>query len=195
MIGLQLTVIVGLATLTLGFGGGLSLGRMQGDQKISKLQSAYTIEKANAAVQSQRAERAARDEEQRQVTKFAELANAAHKQANDARTDAQRADHAASELRRAYLIVASTISKGGSSTNSPATSGSPTTSGTGLVLSNLFSRGDQILRQCAAALDQSRVAGQTCERSYDSLMSNCNVSQNYNAPTSSVPLYLTKSGG
>lgn len=168
MIGLQLNLIIGMAALALGFGGGLGLGRMQGDQKVNRLQIAYTLEKAALANKAQQIEQKFRKIEQSRVSELAEATDAAYTQAKDARADAQRAEHVASELRRAYIIVAESLSTKSSTNTSPASSSSATT-GSGLVFTHLLSRGDQVLRQCAAALDQAYIAGHTCERAYDSL--------------------------
>jgi len=168
VIGLQLNLVIGMTVLALGFGGGLWLGRMQGDQKLNKLQIAYTLEKVALANEAQRIEQKFRNIEQSRVSELAEATDAAYTQAKNARADAQRAEHLASELRRAYIIVAESLSSKSPTNTSPASSSSATT-GSELVLTHLFSRGDQILRQCAAALDQAYIAGHTCERAYDSL--------------------------
>ena len=168
MIGLQLNLVIGMVTLALGFIGGLGLGRMQGDQKIAKLQIAYTLEKANLASLARQSERLAREEEQRRIAKLAEAADVAHKQASKARTDAQRADYAAVELRRAYLAAAGALTRKRPADPAAAGASAPA-AGPGLVFAELFGRGDATLRECASALDQSRIAGLACERAYDAL--------------------------
>ena len=80
--------------------------------------------------------------------------------------DRDMADRAAVELRNAYTTVATALT--GRVGEAPTTApGSTASVGAELVLTDLLSGGDALLREAAAALDQSRIAGLACERSYD----------------------------
>lgn len=169
MIGGQLTLIVGAAAMAMGLAGGLGIGRLHATQQVNKIVAAHALEQAQAARTAQQAEQAARAEEQRRVRALTEASDVAHDQAAQARADAVRAERAAVQLRRAYLIVAAALTDGRAAADPTVAGASAPAAGPGLVLSDLLGRGDRLLRQCAAALDQSRIAGLACERAYDAL--------------------------
>jgi hypothetical protein len=164
----KITLIVGAAAMAMGLAGGLGIGRMHGERAVNRLHAAHALERAQAARTALQAEQAARAEERRRVHTVTEIADAAHLQAAAARADAVRADRAARELRHAYLAVAVAIASGGTANTTTAGGGAPAT-GPGLVLADVLGWADSPLRDLAAALDQSRIAGQACERAYDGL--------------------------
>ena len=168
MIWLNPTLIVGVAAMALGLFGGLGLARMDGQRKLASLQLQYAVERAQAERQAKQAIDRARAVEQWRVAEVMEVSDAAHAQAAAARTDAERARAAAVELRRAYLAAAGALTRKRPADPAAAGASAPA-AGPGLVLTELFGRGDATLRECASALDQSRTAGRACERAYDAL--------------------------
>lgn len=90
----------------------------------------------------------------------------AFSQADQARRDRDRlaAAVAAERLRHAARVPA-----GEDRRDPTAAESRPPTAGAGLVLTDLLSGTGERLRSCAAALDESRIAGQFCERAYDAI--------------------------
>jgi hypothetical protein len=85
---------------------------------------------------------------------------------HDARAAAAVADVAAGELRSAYETVAAALAGRVGQDSAAATGGTPA-GGPGLVLTDVFGGVEGLLREAGAALDQARIAGLACERSYD----------------------------
>lgn len=168
MIWFNPTLIAGAVCLALGLFGGLGIARMDGQRKLASLQAQHAIERAQAERQAKQAIDRARAVEQWRVAEVMEVSDAAHAQAAAARTDAERARAAAVELRRAYLAAAGALTRKRPADPAAAGASAPA-AGPGLVLTELFGRGDATLRECASALDQSRTAGRACERAYDAL--------------------------
>lgn len=135
--------------------------------QLSSLKAEHARERALQADQAKTAEHKARADERRTALRIMETADAANLQAADARRSAAAAAGERDRLRDAYVELASRTG-GAAAPTSAAPGGSPA-SGSGLVLTRLFDGADALLRSCAAALDQSRIAGLACERSYDSL--------------------------
>lgn len=165
---MTVTLIVGAAAMALGLAGGFGIGNMHGEREANRLRAEHALGLTQAARTALQAEQAARTKEQRRIHTIMEIADASHLQATDARADALRADRTARELRRAYLAVARALTRGAAA-DSAATGGSAPATGPGLVLADVFSWADGPLRELAAALDQSRIAGLACERAYDGL--------------------------
>lgn len=106
----------------------------------------------------------------------AERTEALEKEAHEARTRAEAARRAAAvsadaarKLREHFPRLIAAVAADARGLDPAAAVGSEATTGPGLVLSNLLGGMDARGRECAAALDQSRIAGQACERSYDAL--------------------------
>lgn len=168
MIWFNPTLIAGAVCLALGLFSGIGIARMDGQRKLASLQAQHAIERAQAERQAKQAIDRARAVEQWRVAEVMEVSDAAHAQAAAARTDAERARAAAVELRRAYLAAAGALTRERPADPAAAGASAPA-AGPGLVLTELFGRGDATLRECASALDQSRTAGRACERAYDAL--------------------------
>lgn len=108
----------------------------------------------------------ARIEEQRRTAAQTEIANAATKDLEGARADAAAANDASGRLRQrvAELLAA------GRATGNPAAAGSGSAAGEPLgVLADVLGRADQRAGILAGYADAARIAGQACERAYDSL--------------------------
>lgn len=158
---------VGAIAAVLGLLGGFGLGTKWTQREVLALRAAHAEALADQARNAQMREARARAEERRATHRIMETADAAQIQAADARRSAAAAAHERDRLRDAYVEFASRVSQPAEAAS--AASSSPSAAGPGLVLSRLFDGADALLRSCAAALDQSRVAGLACERSYDSL--------------------------
>jgi len=163
---LTLTAAVALLAAFLGFLGGSHHRGILADRDMAKAQAQFAQAHAAAASAAQAAEAKARTDERKVTFRVMENSDAAQIAAATARDDRARADRAAVELRNAYTTVATALT-GRAGQDPAAASGSTTSVSAGLVLSDLFSGGDALLREAAAALDQSRIAGLACERSYD----------------------------
>lgn len=100
-------------------------------------------------------------EYERQTKAQTEIVNEATQKAEQARIAAHTAN--ASSVRLRQRIAALT------STHPPAATSSAPTSDTIGVLADVLGRADQRAGELAEALDQARIAGQACEKSYDSL--------------------------
>lgn len=118
-----------------------------------------------AAVDQKKATDRARSEEQRRTAAQMEIANAAKKEAEQARADARAADAIAGQLRRrvAELVAA------GRTGHSAPTSGSEAAGDPLGMLADVLERADRRAGILAEYADAARVAGQACERAYDAL--------------------------
>lgn len=161
------TLYIGLFITAFGFVSGFGLGSKLAQREVHALRMAHAEALATQARDAQVREAKARAEERRTTHRIMETADAAQIQAADARRSAAAAAHERDRLRDAYVEFASRVSQ--SAEAAPAASSSPSAAGSGLVLTRLFDGADALLRSCAAALDQARIAGLACERSYDSL--------------------------
>lgn len=137
--------------------------------------TAHAETKATAATQwqdyyreSNRAIKAARDEEQRRTTAVQEIANDTQTKLDRARADAGRAHAAAAGLRG--QLAAFTAAHRGETCSGATVAGTGPAAGTALdLLADLFSRVDDVAGVLAEALDRSREAGTACERTYDAM--------------------------
>lgn len=145
--------------------GGAWVEHQRGAAKLAALSNDHSKAMAMASQEAQRREAKARADEQRITLRYMEAADAATVQAHDARAAAARADLRAGELRHAYSTVAAALADRVSEA-AAAAAGGPTAEPAGLVLSELFGWAEGRLRSCAAALDQSLIAGRACERAH-----------------------------
>ncbi|MDE4918532.1 ABC-type Na+ efflux pump permease subunit [Cupriavidus metallidurans] len=123
-------------------------------------------ERLNEAYAQVKAVDAARLEEQRRTAAQTEIANAAKKDADGARADARDAGAAADRLRQRVndLLAAARAGKDSAAPSGGATTGDPLG-----VLADVLERADRRAGILAEYADAARVAGQACERAYDSL--------------------------
>jgi len=159
---LWLAAIVGMA---LAFGGG-RLVQSRADAK--KYDAGRTKAALSAAVDQVKAVDRARTEEQRRTAAQTEIANAATKDADNARADARIAGDAAERLRGrvAGLLAASRAGKD----SSPAGAGPGQSGGDPLdVLVGVLERSDRASGILAEFADRLKIAGLACERDYDAL--------------------------
>ncbi|WP_333986736.1 DUF2514 family protein [Burkholderia cepacia] len=106
---------------------------------------------------------AARAEEQRRTAAQSEIANDANQQRTAALADAFAARAAAGSLQqRVDQLVAA-------ARHPTATAGSSTADDALDLLADVFGRADQRQGELAAYADAARIAGQQCERDYDTL--------------------------
>lgn len=152
-----------LAGLATGWGG----RALVADAEVARLTAEHASAVATQAQDAQQREAKARAEERRTTFRVMETADAANLKAADARRSAAAVADERDRLRDAFVGLASHPSAGPEA--APTAAGSSPATGSGLVLARLFDRGTELLQGCAAALDQSRIAGLACERSYDSL--------------------------
>ena len=160
------SIYIAFAIAALSLLGGIGIGMKWSEHKLLRLQANYAEALTAQAMDARQREAQARAEERRFNLRIRETADAANLQADAARRSAGAVSAERDRLRDAYLN-AFTASRTGP--DSAAAPGSAPAAGAGLVLAGLFDRGADLIQSCAAALDQSRIAGLACERSYDSL--------------------------
>lgn len=159
---LWLAVFLGLA---LAYGG----GRWQQSRSDAAIyQAERTATALDAARVQIKAVDAARLEEQRRTMAQMEIANAATKDIAQARADAGAAADAAGQLRQRVdelLAAARSAKDPDPAVNSPSQPGGDPLD----VLVDVLGRSDRTSGILAAYADQLKVAGLSCERSYDAL--------------------------
>lgn len=132
-----------------------------------------TVKQAHAEVLSalehrqSQAQAQARSEEQRRQAAVEGIRTDAHDQIEQAKADAAAATARANSLQQQAARVASRPSCP-TGNSSPAV-GSPPTNAPALLLADVLSRIDARAGELAAAADRARIAGETCERSYEAL--------------------------
>jgi hypothetical protein len=150
----------------LSFASGWAANGWRKDAEINRMNAALARERHEQALAQVRAVDEARLEEQRRTEAQSEIANAAKEDADVARADARDADLAADRLREriAGLLAAARAGK-----NTAAASGGEATGDSLRVLADVLESTDRRAGILAEYADAARVAGQACERSYDSL--------------------------
>lgn len=129
--------------------------------------AAIADERTRAAQVAQKAEADARTEEARREKEKTNAINQARTRAASAAADA-RAAHAAADSLRGQL--ASFVADASCPAKDPGTaSGSPPAESALDLLAQLFSGADDAAGILAEYADKARIAGEACERSYDSL--------------------------
>lgn len=109
----------------------------------------------------------ARSEEQRRQTAVEGIRTDAHDQIEQAKADAAAATARADSLQQQAARVARRPSC--ASGNPGAAPGGPSTNAPALLLADVLQRIDARAGELAATADRARIAGEVCERSYDSL--------------------------
>jgi hypothetical protein len=112
-------------------------------------------------------ERGARQEEQRRAQAQEEARAHAHEERTIADTGAAGADSTGQRLRNEAGQFAAAISCPGTDTAAVARGQAATRAA--MVLSDLLTRADERAGELAKAYDRARIAGLTCEASYDAL--------------------------
>ncbi|MFC4431400.1 DUF2514 family protein [Cupriavidus respiraculi] len=155
---------VGLAVLS--FGIGWTVNGWRKESQIDRLVAQQAEERRAQADAQLKAVDAARLEEQRRTAAQMEIANAATEELEGARRDASDAGAAAERLRSrvAELVAASRAGQ-----DSGSAGAGPTTDDPIGMLADVLERADRRAGLLAQYADAARIAGQACERSYDSL--------------------------
>jgi hypothetical protein len=120
----------------------------------------------SAAVDQVKAVDRARAEEQRRTAAQTEIANAAIQNAKAAQADARAADAARRELLARATALANAARRPG---DSDAVGGSAPAFNAADLLADVLGKIDQRAQEVAEFADAAHIAGQACERSYDSL--------------------------
>ena len=120
------------------------------------------IEQRQSQAQAQ-----ARSEEQRRQTAVEGIRTDAHHQIEQAKADAAAATARADSLQQQAARVASRPSCAAG--NPGSASGGPPANAPALLLADVLQRIDARAGELAATADRARIAGEACERSYDSL--------------------------
>lgn len=124
-----------------------------------------SVLKAKEARQEQA--EAQREIERQRTRAISKGVDDAFTQVEQARRDRDRAARLAADLER--LRQQPGVHTGGDRADPPVTQGSAAASGAGLVFTDVFGGFGERLRSCAAALDESLIAGRLCERAYDAV--------------------------
>lgn len=159
------SIYIAFAIALLSLASGFAIGAKWTGRELLRLQTNYAEALTAQAMDARQREAQARAEERRFNLRIRETADAATLQADAARRSAAAVASERDRLRDAYLAAFA----GGAATHPATAPGGTPATGPGLVLAGLFDRGADLIQSCAAALDQSRIAGLACERSYDSL--------------------------
>lgn len=165
---IQVQLIVASVIAFVAFTAGFGIATQRKNVELGEVRAAFEKHRTAAIENTARWEAQQRIEEGRRIKTIMEITDAAHLQAAQARADAQRLDRVAGVLRAA-VVAAYPAGATSAGSNPTVASGSTPATGAGLVLPDLFGRVDARLRELAAAYDQARIAGLTCERSYGAL--------------------------
>lgn len=172
MIALPSTWWVIAAGAALAFAVGLAAGsrfehvRMAG--KLAELRADHTALVASAERAAAEAERAEREKERQRVVAAQEVNHVARIALDRVSDDRRAADAAGQRLRLAARAAAAGACEG-SQGAAAAGDGAPT-AGAGLVLAIVLGRADERAGELAAAYDAARIAGEACERAYQSVI-------------------------
>lgn len=148
------------------FAAGWVTNGWRANSEIKRLEAQQAAERGEQAYAMALAIDKVRLEEQRRFAAQTEIAHAATKDAESARTAARDAHAAADRLRQR---VAQLVAAGHSAGHSfPATAGASTADPIGM-LADVLGRADRRAGILAEYADSARIAGQACERAYDAL--------------------------
>ncbi|WP_342049860.1 MULTISPECIES: DUF2514 family protein [unclassified Cupriavidus] len=149
------------------FAAGWATNGWRKDAEIERINSSVAQERQRQALAQVKAVNDARIEEQRRTAAQTEIANAAKKEADGARADADAAGDAADRLRQRVeqLLTAARAAGNTASASAGAPAGAPLG-----MLADVLERADRRAGILAAYADQAHVAGLACERAYDSLI-------------------------
>lgn len=135
--------------------------------ELAQEQKDRAFETAQRAELAEKAEVAAREEEQRRETAKQEVIDEAHQQTAVAQADAASATAASASLRSQLTKYAAAVRK---ATSDPvATAGSSATTDPIGLLADMLSRIDERQGRVASYADSAHIAGAACERYADGL--------------------------
>lgn len=132
--------------------------------QIQQLQTAQAKEREGRAAALAAASEAARAEEQRRTAEQRGIANAAAKERDQAMADARAAGAVAGRLRQRVAELAVSRASHPAAASRGETAGDPLE-----VLADVLERADRRAGILAEYADAARIAGQACERAYDTL--------------------------
>lgn len=155
--------LAAILALILAYGGGRLQQRFADDRRY---EAEKTAALAKAQAQRIRDVDAARVEEQRRTDEQRKIADDATKKADAARADAVAASESASKLRLrvAELLAASRSAKDPSTTGTSQAAGNSDD-----LLALLLEKSVRRATDLAAYADEARIAGESCQRAYESL--------------------------
>lgn len=157
-------IVAGLLGIMIGGGGAYTWE----NRALQAEKAEHAQDKEHAAEAQTQAVNAARAEEQRRTAAQSEIANDANTQRTAALADAFAARAAAGSLRDQ---VASLVRSAKAARHSTAAAGSAPTGDALDLLADVLGRADERAGELAKIADDSRIAGQQCERDYDALTS------------------------
>lgn len=159
--------LVGLVVIAaLLFGAGWCVNGWRKDAAIAEIEADRTKERRDQALAQINAVDRARLEEQRRTAAEKESTNEALKQLAALRTSAAASDAARRELLARVAALANAARNPRDSSSVPA---GTATRDPVLLLADVLGRVDQRAGELARYADAARIAGQKCERDYDSL--------------------------
>ncbi|SCU95507.1 conserved exported hypothetical protein [Cupriavidus necator] len=163
---IKAVVVAAAAALLLGAVGGWVVQGWRMGGQVQQLRAAQANQREEQATALAAASEAARTEEQRRTAEQRGIANAAAKERDQALADARTAGAVAEQLRvrAAKLAAAARAASNTAAASGGASAGDPLD-----VLANVLSRADQRAGILVEYADAARIAGQACERAYDSL--------------------------
>lgn len=148
------------------FAAGWAVNGWRKDSVIAGIDADRARERRDQALSQVKAVDDARIEEQRRTAAQTEIANAAIQNAKAAQADARAADAARRELLARAAALANAARRPG---DSNAVGGSAPAFNAADLLADVLGKIDQRAQELAEFADAAHIAGQACERSYDSL--------------------------
>lgn len=133
-----------------------------------KTKTAHALQLAKQEADARKAVEDARTEEQRRTKAVQEIANEAESKLEVARADAGRARVAADGLRR-QLAAFTAAHRGAACPGAGTASPGPAAGAAVDLLADLFQRNTDALIEIGEYADRARIAGEACEKVYDSL--------------------------
>lgn len=134
-------------------------------RKAVSIEAEYARYRADISGQISLAEATARAEEQRRTIRAQEAQDAAYKARLAAESDARAARASADRLRQRAAELAASCSARDPAPASPGQAASAP----GDLLADMLFRLDEAAGELARHADESRIAGQLCQRSYEAL--------------------------
>lgn len=133
-----------------------------------KTKTAHALQLAKQEADARKAVEDARAEEQRRTAAVQEIANDVESKLETARADAGRARVAADGLRK-QLAAFTAAHRGGACPGAGTASPGPAAGAAVDLLADLFQRNTDALIEIGEYADRARIAGEACEKVYDSL--------------------------
>jgi hypothetical protein len=136
--------------------------------ELATTKAGYANERTKAAEALAAKEAEYRELEHKQATQLQEIGNDAQRKIDDARGAAAAAARASRSLRDAFAAAGAACSQ--ATPGAAAASAGPAASAPTDLRADVFGRLDEATSQLASYADNAAIAGEACERAYDSLM-------------------------